>query len=293
MSPHSLRWDIRASLVGIANKAGVDEDTVRRRLQRYHDTGFIRHWELVTNPSLLDLEGAVVEIMVNDPSEKEALLERVKTINGVRWIFNYHGTDLAIILFRRNENELEQKLKVISPASGHYNISDWSVPQCNLMLSHTDWRLIWNLRNDPRKSYSTLAKELGISTKTALRRIQRMSEGQAFFLDANLDARKLHGVVPCDLRVWFIDQKRRNEIMSNLFSNLKNIVYTNNQSPEGYFVILCGNVAEVSDIQKQVSQIEGVSRSRVRIQEERFSIAGWYDEQIAKKLKLSSASQYT
>lgn len=285
MSPHSLQWDVRTSLADIATKASVDEDTVRRRLQRFYDTGFVQHWELIVNPSLIGLKGAVVEIATKDSLEKEALLERIKLVDGTRWIFNYYGADLAAIIFYSNNSDLEKKLNGVSSTSAQYNVSDWSVPPCKLKLSDTDWRMIWSLRKDPRKDYSELASELGISIKTVGRRVGRMNDGLAFFLDANLDARKLRGVVPCDLWVWFIDQKHKSEIMSYLLSSLKNVVYTNNQSPEGYFVILCDNVAEVNDIERQVSQIEGVKRARARIQEERFSISGWYDEQIAKKLK--------
>lgn len=285
MSPHSLQWDIRTSLADVAAKVGVSEDTVRRRLQKLYDVGFIRHWELVVNPSLLGLTGAVVEMTVGDPSEKEALLRRVKRVDRVRWIFSYYNDGLATILFYEDEASLTRTLDLIAPASGELEVSDWSVPPCRLRLSKTDWRLIWSLRHDPRKVYSAIAKELGVSTRTAVRRIGRMSKARAFFLNADLDVRRLRGVVPCDLRISCDDKVRKNEIRSFVLSEFENVVYTNEQAPDLYFVILCDTVAEVDDVEKQIRALAGVRRARARIQEEWVSVTRWMDHRLEQRLE--------
>lgn len=284
MSPHSLQWDVRKSLAEIAERVPVDEDTVRRRLQKFYDTGFVKRWELVVNPSLLGFRGSVAEIATYSSQEKESLLARIKQTDGVRWIFNYYGDGLAAIFFHQDESAQEDAMDLISPASGKVEISDWSVPPSNIKLSATDWKLVWNLRREPRKSYASLAKEVGMSTRTAMRRIARMSEAKAFFLDADLDVRMMKGVLPCDVRVWCDDPASKKKVRQRLLSELENIVYTNEQTPELYFVVACGTVAEADDMQKRVSQMEGVRRARTRIVQERFSVTKWFDDQLAKKL---------
>ena len=65
-SPGSFRWDIRESYASIAAKIGVDEETVRRRVNRARQSGFLKGWQLLLNPHLIGLESAGAQLEVDD-----------------------------------------------------------------------------------------------------------------------------------------------------------------------------------------------------------------------------------
>jgi DNA-binding Lrp family transcriptional regulator len=55
-SPASFRWNVRESYASIGKKLGVDAETVRKRVKRARERGFLQSWRLIPNPDALGEE---------------------------------------------------------------------------------------------------------------------------------------------------------------------------------------------------------------------------------------------
>jgi DNA-binding Lrp family transcriptional regulator len=61
---------VRESYSNIARKLCVDEESVRMRVKRAHQRGFLPAWRVLVNPALLGCEAAVLELEVDDERKK-------------------------------------------------------------------------------------------------------------------------------------------------------------------------------------------------------------------------------
>lgn len=89
---YSLQFDIRKSYANISMKLGVDEDTVRNRIDKFQQTGFLRGWTVLVNPNLIGL--SIAQIFLDIPHElsKPDLIEKLKKIDGVLSIIDCFGS---------------------------------------------------------------------------------------------------------------------------------------------------------------------------------------------------------
>jgi len=82
-SPRSFRWDIRESYGSIAERIGVDEETVRRRVKRARESGFLKGWKLFLNPHLIGLESTGMQLEIDDETRKPEVISRVEQVDGL------------------------------------------------------------------------------------------------------------------------------------------------------------------------------------------------------------------
>ena len=182
-SPSSFRWDVRESYARIAEKLGVDEETVRRRVKRARESGFLKGWQLVLNPHLVGRESAGVQIEVDNEQRKNAVISQIEQLDGIVIVIDFHGRGLRVIFYHEGQEDLSEKIRLISSICGRKEIVLWrgGFPPCSLKLKRTDWEIMKALRNNPRRSPSEVAEEVGVSTRTVKRRLTMMTECRAFY----------------------------------------------------------------------------------------------------------------
>ena len=74
-----LTMDPRQSFRAVSRKLGIDEMTIRNRLQKFHKTGFLKGWRLLVSPALLGVN--MVQLLVEvRSSSKEDLIEKVRLL---------------------------------------------------------------------------------------------------------------------------------------------------------------------------------------------------------------------
>jgi DNA-binding Lrp family transcriptional regulator len=232
---------------------------------------------------------------VEDASAKEKAVSRLRLVDGVRWIVSFYGNLLVVTFYYRGEAELERRIRLISSISGAV-LSRYKVPfpRCSIRLSETDWRLVRSLRKDPRKNYSSIARELGISVRTARRRIKRMTDARTLLLQTVLDLKRMKGGVLFYLTVFPAEGRRGDELQRTILSKVDKVgalrtFLTNGDLPFQIFVVFCDSVGEVNGVLKRVRAIEGVKEARADMLEERFTIDEWLDEQIERRLKATES----
>jgi DNA-binding Lrp family transcriptional regulator len=82
-SPASFRWDIRESYASIGKKLGVDAETVRKKVKRAQELGFLERWRLIPNPDVLGRESSGIHLDVDDEERKPVVIQQVRLVDGV------------------------------------------------------------------------------------------------------------------------------------------------------------------------------------------------------------------
>src|SRR2546426_10162575 len=99
-----LRSDFRRSYRSMARKLQVDEVTVRNRIKRFQQSGFLKGWQLIVNPRLLGVRFAQLWFDVRPPSAKDDLIRKLSLMHGVLAISDSYGSSLALVMMYEVEN---------------------------------------------------------------------------------------------------------------------------------------------------------------------------------------------
>jgi DNA-binding Lrp family transcriptional regulator len=284
-SPHSFQWDVRISHARVAERVGVDEETVRSRLRRMNDVGFLERWQLIVNPGLLDREAAIVELRVGDQESKQESIARLMLLDGVILIDDLYGTELAVLTLYRGRAALERQVRLFGSLCGCRSPISWKLgfPPCELTLTRTDWRIIQALRREGRGRLADVARTLQLSTRTVKRRMLRMVEGNAFYLDPILNLGKVGGV-RCRLLVTS-QPNRKQAVDEAILSGLERIVSTNTAPKEfSLFVAHLSNVGEIQPLTGWVKALKGVTAVRATIEVEHIHVEPWLEGEIQSRV---------
>lgn len=289
-SPHSFQWDIRISFANVAERLALDEETVRNRLKRMNEVGFLQGWQLVLNPGMLGRKAAMVELGVSAPESKPRAISRLRLLEGVTLIDDFYGNKLAVQVLYVNVGTLERQVQLIASLCEWPTPVWWKLgfPPCDLTPTRTDWQIIQALRQNARGRLSDVSRSLRISTRTVKRHLQHLVEGNAFYLDPVLDLGKVGGV---RCRLWVVCEANTKEAVDQtILSGLPRIISTHTAPQEhSLFVVHCSNASEVQEISQWVGKLEGVKEVRSNIDVEHIHVQDWLDEEIEERSSTSAS----
>lgn len=286
-SPSSFQWDPRISFANVANRLAIDEETVRNRLKRMNEVGFLQGWQLVLNPSLLSREAAMVELGVSDPESKPMVISRLRLLQGVTLIDDFYGNKLAVQTLYEDAGTLARQIELMASLCGCLTPVWWKLgfPPCELTPAMADWRIIQALRQNARGKLSDVSRSLQISTRTVKRHLKQLIEGNAFYLDPVLDLGKVGGV---RCRLWVVcDASKKEAVDRMILSGVQRIISTHT-APEEYslFVVHCANASEVQEISQWVGNLDGVKEVRSNIDVEHIHVQAWLDAELERRLSM-------
>ena len=285
-SPRSFRWDIRESYASIAEKIGVDEETVRRRVKRARESGFLKGWKLFLNPHLIGLESMGMQLEIDNEERKADVIRQLEQVDGVVILIDFHGRDLRIILYYESEADLERKINQVKSICKSDGLTRWQggFPPIDLKMRRTDWEIVKAFRRDPRRSPSEVADEVRISTRTVKRRLTVMTEGNSIFMLPELDYDKSLGVA-CDFLIVCPDETKRSEVNKLMRARLERVVFSLTEV-KGFsiFALICPNLSEGEEVHRWLKGLDGVSEVRVDIMRENILVDRWLDKEIERQL---------
>src|SRR5437879_4609267 len=200
-----LRSDFRRSYRSMARKLRVDEVTVRNRIKRLQQSGFLKGTRLIVNPGLLGVRVAQLWFDVRPPSAKDDLIRKLSLMHGVLAVSDSHGPSLTLVIMYESEISVKKEFELIAEMSNAQNLVRGNIPfpECAIELTHTDWKIIKDIQTDPRRSYSVISREVGMSRKTVKRRLQKMIEEEALFVIPSWNPKALDGAIIADLVVFY------------------------------------------------------------------------------------------
>jgi DNA-binding Lrp family transcriptional regulator len=156
------------------------------------------------------------------------------------------------------------------------------LPPCDLKLSATDWKIIWAIRDEPRKNLSEVAKEARVTTRTVNRRLTLLTERRAFFLMGLPNFRQLVGTTG-NFLIFCSDEERRSSVAKSIISRFENTAF----AAVTRSVIMCNiffhNLSEAERAYEWIKNLEEVRRVRMRIMKDLIFVEDWLDYQMKKR----------
>jgi len=279
-------WNVKRSYAEVAKKIGIDEETVRIRIQSLKQSGFLLGWRLILNANLIDRESHILALELLDVEKKDRTIAQISQMDGVVLIQSFYGKILQVTVFSKNEEELVRQMNKITSITGSKIFTNWKVklPRCNHKAKQTDWMIIGALLNNADKRIPEIALELKVSAKTVKRRINMMMGSSAFYLQPILDLRKVVGALPCQLLVQ-CSEANKSMIDGMIISKFERIVFSlTDSTTHSIFTIICVNLAEAQSILKEVQRQEGVALAKVEIIEELVYVHDWLAKEIRSRV---------
>ncbi len=283
-----LGSDIRRSYRSVARKLGIDEVTIRNRIKRLQQSGFLKGWRVLVNPSLVSVRFAQLWLNVRPLSAKDDLIAKLSLIHGVAVISDYYGSGLTVIIIYENEISAKREFELIKRMANAESMVHGNIPfpGCTIELTHTDWRIIRAIQADPRQSYPIIAREVGISQKTVKRRLQRMIEERALFVIPSLNPKALEGAIIADLVVFYASPESKAGVDKRIVSRLDELLIRAQVSDmeHGFFNLIIWNISKAKEILAWVREQPGVGSAFIELVQDRIELYESLNEPVDKKL---------
>ncbi len=279
------QWNVRESYSNIAERLGIDEETVRRRLKRAERLGSLPGWKVMVSPRVLDCRAVNVSLRVKDERKKPGIISELGDLDGVIKILNFRGDELLLTLYYGNDDSLKNKLDLIASISDCPNPIVWELvfpePQINITLP--DWKIIESMLEDARKSLNGVSKSVVLSIRTVERRLNKLTEGYAVYLQGTPNFNKFAGL-SCVFIVFCPDEKEKRTVDNTILSRARRIELANTSSRQySIFVSLFDNLAEPDDFVGWINGLDGVKSVSMGIMKDLIVIQKWMRDEIIKR----------
>ncbi len=288
-----LSPDFRKSFRMIARTIGIDEETVRRRVKRLEQIGFVTGWDVILNPSVLGMGESVVVFDVPPETSKAELVARLRLVPGVWLIVNFYGSFLGIVF--RYEGDAEKKrivalAQTLSNAPGII-LGETAWPPCTTKLAKMDWEIIASLCRNPRKSYTEVSQDLAISSRTVQRRLERLIGKAVLFSLAAIDPKALDGTLLANLTLG-CNRSEASEVRGRVVARLDELIWhvfltiptTENALQYTNFNLGLPNISKAHEISEWARTQAGVKVCRLDFCEEYITLFDTIDEPLQRKL---------
>lgn len=281
------RWDIRKSFVRIARRLQVDEETVRRRVAKMETLGVIQGWTITPNPHLLDRDRVGVYLDLTPGSRRHQLADSLAGVEGVTSVHSFHGDSLLVFVDYPTGSPHDVQVAEIERICGTRStmILDSRFPPFGLVMTSTDWRILRSLRRGARRKLGVLAKEAGVSVKTFNRRLEKLIEGRAFYLEVRVDFQRMAGLA-YTLVVNYKDAAQKERADPAIVERLgEGYEWSDTRSDPTHslFSAFSSNLGEAEQIVDWVRTLKGLADVRMGVEENRLALGAWIDEEIQSR----------
>lgn len=278
----------------IADQVGTTSETVRKRVRDMEDQGIIEGYQVYPSFDQLDLAGRAAVFRVPDPDEKASVYERLGLLDGVLDVTDFHGSRLLVGLAYATPGERDRRLRLLVRETGDEDPRIFTGPgpePPERRLTNLDWRIVQALRGQADRSFSEIADEVGVSTRTVKRRIDRMTDEDSLYVAPLVDPGKIPGLVPFDLYVELdedADERDRNQLIRSFPDRLVAI-----RAPAIFsatsldLVLFAETMAQVEQMRQQAARSPHVQRAIALITRRSYD-TDWLDERIEERVQATA-----
>ena len=284
---------LRKSFRVIGRNLKIDQGTVRNRIRKFQQKGLINEFYLGVNPSLFGFKIGALFFDVRPESGKEDLAIKISELDKILLVCDYLGPKLSALFCYTIEEDLKKTMRQITRMANSEEVFYQDKPflRCkDMKLTPSDWKVICSLQNaDPwKKSFSEVARDTGLSTKTTKSRIQRLAEGGAVYLLASVNLGAFESFVPADLNIDYESLESRDKVVDLIKEYLGDmLVFADIEDQHhGYFAIAVPSIARIRAIKSWTKSCKGVRSARVEVLHSILSVRRFYEEQVKESTEL-------
>jgi DNA-binding Lrp family transcriptional regulator len=285
VSPTSA--NVKLSLRGIAARLGADDMTVRYRYNRLEELQYMSIWSLLVNPAYFGFGVTEVMVDVQPESAKPDMIRKLKLIHEITGLVNFFGKAISIYVIFNGDDSRSRTMELISRITNAEKIALFRMPMppsLSRNLTETDVAIIRSLSKDARKSSLLVAKELGLSSKTVRKRVERLRSENTILPLPILNMASIPGIIPVYLSYAYTKGEAKASVDREIISHFDSSYLMMNFADLGAGNVVIGapTMAEVPKILEWSKAQAGIASSRVDIATETFM----FPEKLIEELEL-------
>lgn len=276
------QWNVRKKYAEVARKLGVDEETVRNRINHLRESGFLLGWRLVPNPMLLGRKSTFLFLDFGEAELKEETIPRLKKMNGVLVISSIYDKSILLSLLDDEAGSCSKQVADMGIKAEILTVPGMGFPPSSFRIKPTDWEIIRLLLRNAEMKVTDVATEVKISPRTVKRRLNEMLSASAIFIMPLVNLGKSGGV-NCNLMVQSEDG-RKTGVERVVSSRIDNLVFRASDSKNGLiFGFTAPNITEGNEILKWIKHQPGVKSVRMNIVEQVVHVFDWIEDEVKKR----------
>jgi len=210
--------DRHISPSGIGRNVGLDEKTVRVRVRKMEDDGFIKYYQAVPSLALFGLRtiGSYRFEALNIQT-KHNVAEHIQRMPYVVEAFDYIGPHISISIAGTSNEDVRT---VADSIASLYELSqqrmgEQEVTQVAMIPDRLDWQIMRSLRYNARSTTKDIAKALSITPRMTEYRIRKLLNSGTMLVRAMIDPRKQQGLIFYELELS-VHEERKSSVAGQL-----------------------------------------------------------------------------
>ena len=210
--------DRRVSPLAIGRKLGLDEKTVRVRVKKMEDDGFIKYYQAMPSLALFQLKNIkTYRYEALNIATKHRVIRYVQDLPFIVEAIDYLGSVVSINITGTSTGEIDQ---VASELANRFELYKWMLGSSTIkepvaVADRLDWQIIRELRYDALSGVKELSKSLSITPRMVEYRIKKLLGSDMLLVRAIINSQKQQGLIFYELEMS-IDELRQYGIIRRL-----------------------------------------------------------------------------
>ena len=289
--------DRRVSPLAIGRKLGLDEKTVRVRVKKMEDDGFIKYYQAMPSLALFQLKNMnTYRFEALNIATKQRVIEHIQELVYIVEAIDYLGQVVSISITGTSSEEID---RVASGLANTFELYKWILGSRIIkkpvsVADRLDWQIIQELRYDALSSVKELSESLSITPRMVEYRIKKLLASEMLLVRAIINSQKQQGLIFYELEMS-VDETKRYEVIKRLSEIYAEKLWSVRTLAAGVLLanFFAFTLAEPEEAYVNTLKLEGVRSCSLFIFKETVEPKrpNWMDGLIEQKIASSSKSR--
>ena len=284
----------RVSPLAIGRKLGLDEKTVRVRIKKMEDDGFIKYYQAMPSLALFQLKNMnTYRFEALNIATKHRVIEHVQEFSFIVEAIDYLGKVVSISITGTSSEAIDQ---VASGLANRFELYKWILGSYIIkepvsVADRLDWQIIQELRYDALSGIKVLSESLSITPRMVEYKIKKLLGSEMLLVRAIINSQKQQGLIFYELEI-LIDETKRYEVAKRLSGIYEEKLWSVRTLAAGVLLanLFAFTLAEPEEAYVNTLKLEGVRSCSLFIFKEIVEPKrpNWIDGLIEQKIASSS-----
>jgi len=289
--------DRRVSPLAIGRKLGLDEKTVRVRVKKMENDGFIKYYQVMPSLALFQLKNMnTYRFEALNIATKHQVMKYIQELPFIVEASDYLGQVASISISGTSSEEIDQ---VAAGLVNRFELYKWIlgsriIKEPVSIADRLDWQIIQELRYDALSGVKELSESLSITPRMIEYRIKKLLGSGMVLVRAIINSQKQQGLIFYELEMS-VDETKQYDVIKRLSEIYAEKLWSVRTLAAG---VLLGNffaftLAESEEVYVNTLKLEGVRSCSLFIFKETIEPKrpNWIDGLIEQKIAQSSRSR--
>jgi DNA-binding Lrp family transcriptional regulator len=289
--------DRRVSPLAIGRKLGLDEKTVRVRVKKMEDDGFIKYYQALPSLALFQLKNMnTYRFEALNIATKHRVIQYVQELPFIVEAIDYLGQVVSVSISGTSSEEIDQ---VAAGLANRFELYKWILGSRIIkgpvsVADRLDWQIIQELRYDALSGVKELSESLSITPRMVEYKIKKLLGSGMLLVRAIINSQKQQGLIFYELEMS-VDETKQYEVIKRLSEIYAERLWSVRTLAAGVLLanFFAFTLAEPEEAYVNTLKLEGVRSCSLFIFKETIEPKrqNWMDRLIEQKIESSSKSR--